>query len=237
MTNKTNSERYKESFDRLHLSEDFRTRLAGALEHEREDSKMNNIRVFSIGRIAAAAAAFTLLCGSVCYAADLGGIRTNLQLWISGKSRNVEVTDMGNGTFAWTDDSGVNHGFGGFTSTEDGVVTAMPSGDIVTYMNNSAELEFKDGRVLFHYHNISEDVTDKIGADRTLKIHVADPANPNTYFKFEAISNGTYSVECSPKASNGAEYYEADATGLISEDPVEALDEDTEIEITTQITE
>lgn len=237
MMNRTNTERYKDSFSNLHLSEDFGARLEKRLEKEREENKVNNIRIFGIGRIAAAVAVITLACGSVCYAADLGGIRTNIQLWINGKSENIEVTDMGDGSLTWTDKNGENHGFGGYSATDDGELTAMSAKDMASYMNNSAELEFKDDRIIFHYHNISEDVTDMIGSDKKLYVHVDDPVNPNTYFNFEEIGKGTYSVECSDKAAKDTTYHEADATELISTEPVEAFDENTAVTFTTQITE
>ena len=237
MKKMTNSELYKASFDKLHLSGDFEARLAAGLEKEREENKVNNIRVFGLGRVAAAAIVLTLTCGSVCYAADLGGIRTRLQLWINGLDKNVEVTDMGDGSFVWTDENGENHGFGGVSETEDGRITTMPANDMSELINNSAQLEFKDGRIIFHYHNLSEDVTDKNAGDGSLHVHVNDPANPNTYFDFEEIKNGTYSVECSPEAKQEVKYHEADATDLISGEPVEAFDEDTGVSITTTTTE
>ena len=233
---KTNSERYQASFDKLHLSDDFRMRLAQNLEKEREDSKVNNIRAFSIGRIAAIAAVFTLACGSVCYAADLGGIRTTISLWIHGEKESVEVQDMGDGAFAWTDENGENHGFGGYSYTEGEEIKSMSAEDMSAYMNNSAELEFKEDRILFHYHNLTEDVTDRISPDKKLYVHVEDPANPNTYFGFSEIGQGTYSMECTDRPTD-ADYYEADATGLISQDPAAAFDEDTEMVVTTQVSE
>lgn len=237
MMNRSNSERYKASFDKLHLSGDFQARLTESLEKEREDSKVTYTRTFGIGRIAAAAAVFSLLCGSVCYAADLGGIRTTIRLWINGNSKNIDITGTDNGTFTWTDENGEDHGFGGYYATDDGKVTALPADEMISYMNNGAELEFKDDRVIFHYHNLSEDVTDNIDTNGNLYVHVDDPANPNTYFAFSGIDNGTYSVDCSSKAAEGADYHEADAAGLISGDPAEALDENTEVSFTTQTEE
>ncbi len=233
----TNSDRYKASFDNLHLSGDFRMRLAQSLEKEREDSKVRNIRAFSIGRIAAIVAVCTLACGTVCYAADLGGIRTTIRMWIHGQDESVDVLDTGDGSFVWTDENGENHGFGGYSMTEGGEITTMSAEEIAACMNNGAELVSEEGRIFFCYRNIREDVTDLIGSDHTLYVHISDPSNPNTYFGFGDIGQGSYSTDCSGEAAEGVEYHEVDATGLIPGEPVEALDEDTEFSITTTETE
>ena len=236
MNKMNNSERYKAGFDNLHLSDDFRTRLSERLEKEREDEKVKNISFWNISRVAAAIAVCTIACGSVCYAADVGGIRTNIQLWINGKNENVEVTDMGDGSYTWTDQNGEEHGFGGFTATDDGEVTAISVDEMASYMNNSAELEFENGKILFHYHNLSEDVTDLISSDGKFYIHVDDPANPNTYFEFEEIKpEGTYSVNCSNQAESSGDYHEADVTGLISGKQADELDENTALSFTTMV--
>lgn len=236
MMKMSNSDRYIASFDHLSLSGDFQDRIIRSLENEREDKKVNNIRTFRIGRVAAIAAVFSLVCGSVCYAADLGGIRTTIRLWIEGKSRSVEVTEVGDGVFSWTDENGDNRGFGGVSSTDGGEIKAMPAEEMAAYMNNSAELEFAGDKIIFHYHNLGEDVTEKVLPDGKLYVHVEDPANPNTYFDFSGIGNGEYSLDCSAKPEKDAVYVEADTTSLVSGDPVEKYDEDTELSFTTQVT-
>ena len=50
----SNEERYKKSFDNLHLSGDFSSRLNESLEKEREDKKV--VKLFIAGKIAASIA-------------------------------------------------------------------------------------------------------------------------------------------------------------------------------------
>ena len=211
----SNEERYKKSFDNLHLSGDFSSRLSESLEKEREDKKVVNL--FSAGKIAAAVAICTLACGTACYAADVGGIRTNFNLWINGSNHEIEVQDDGNGGYTYYDEDGNEYGFGGVSYGPFGEETPLSAEELVGFMNNDGTLEFTDdGRIIFHYRNISEDVTDLI-EDGELYIHLEDPSNPFTYFDFsEIVPNGGYSCSTDSKAGSHKDYHEIDASELAS---------------------
>lgn len=211
----SNEERYKKSFDNLHLSGDFSSRLKGSLEKEREDKKVVNL--FSAGKIAAAIAICSLACGTACYAADVGGIRTNFALWMNGSSREIEVQDNGDGSYTYYDENGKEYGFGGISYGPGGEEVPMSAEDLVNLMNNDGTLEFtEDDKVIFHYRNISEDVTDKI-EDGELHVHLEDPSNPYTYFSFsEIIPNGSYSLTTFDSKEWFTDYIEIDATDLAS---------------------
>lgn len=211
----SNEERYKKSFDNLHLSGDFSSRLKGSLEKEREDKKVVNL--FSAGKIAAAIAICSLACGTACYAADVGGIRTNFNLWTNGSSREIEVQDNGDGSYTYYDENGKEYGFGGVSYGPGGEEVPMSAEDLVNLMNNDGTLEFtEDDKVIFHYRNISEDVTDKI-EDGELHVHLEDPSNPYTYFSFsEIIPNGSYSLTTFDSKEWFTDYIEIDATDLAS---------------------
>ena len=114
-------ERYQKSFQKLHLSEDFRERLDARLEKEREDKKMKKTTFLGLTRAAAAVAVCTAVfgVGGICYAADVGGIRTKIEIWRYGEKSEVEVEADGMG-YTWTDENGENGGFGGVIMDENG---------------------------------------------------------------------------------------------------------------------
>ena len=120
MSKRSNEEWYRRSFDRLHLSDDFGKRLEERLKENGKESKMNT-SIHGISRFAAAAIAGVIAFGSfgACYAADLGGIRTRIEIWMNGEKSEVEVEEDGMG-YSWTDADGETYGFGGIALDEDG---------------------------------------------------------------------------------------------------------------------
>ncbi|MBR6257557.1 MAG: hypothetical protein IKR23_09280 [Lachnospiraceae bacterium] len=214
-----NEKEYKRSFNTLHLSEDFSERLEARLNDEREENKMNSNTLHGFSRIAAAitACAVTLGVGGVCYAADLGGIRTRVELWMNGEKTEVEVDEDGMG-YSWTDEDGEEYGFGGVTVDEDGNEVAMTAEELAEVWNTGCEIKASDGRLNLSYKNLSYDVTDMVNEDGTLRVHIADPLNPYTYFGFENITpDGSYGAYSLDQPEPGAEYIELDAAGLSTE--------------------
>ena len=160
------------------------------LGDEGEKAQMNKKTVFKgFSRMAAAIAVACLVLGAggICYAADVGGIRTKLDLWLNGEKNQVYVNADGQG-FSWTDDSGEWHGFGGMTVDEDGNTTPMSAEELAGMVNNEASLKLVDGRIMLYYKNLSFDVTDMISDDGTLYVHIEDPLNPVTYNSFTEIT-------------------------------------------------
>ena len=208
-----NEERYQRSFNTLHLSDDFPERLEAKVREEREESKMSTFHGFS--RIAAAITicAVTFGVGGICYAADVGGIRTKVELWIHGEKAEVEVEANDTG-YSWTDENGNEYGFGGMALDDEGNEVPLSAEELAQHMNNDCELRPEKGRMMLYYKNVSADVTDMI-EDGRLYVHISDPLNPYTYFSFMDISaNGTYGCSSSDKPEGNAEYTEIDATGL-----------------------
>ena len=221
----SNSDRYKKSFDNLHLSGDFSSRLSESLEKEREDKKVVNL--FSAGKIAAAIAICSLTCGTACYACDVGGIRTNFNIWLNGSNQEIEVQDNGDGSYTYYDDNGHEYGFGGVSLGPNGEETPMTPDEYFELLNNEGVLRINDeGRTLFYYHNLVEDVTDFI-EDGELYLHVEDPSNPYTYFAFTEISgNGNYACSTGDSKEWFKDYIEIDASDLITGDQALELGED-----------
>lgn len=95
----TNRDKYKQSFSALHPSKPIHL----------EEQNMKKARTSRILRPALALALGVSLifgCAAAAYAADVGGIRTTLHLWLYGKQANVELTDKGDGSYDMVFDNG-----------------------------------------------------------------------------------------------------------------------------------
>ena len=229
----SNKDRYQNAFGKLHLSEDFREKCK--TPEESGKGKIMNFRaIHGISRAAAAAVTIaTIALGSagVCYANDVGGIRTQISLWVNGEKQEVEVQETDEGYYAVYDENGEETiGFGGVSYDEFGNEIPMSAEELAGLMNNECCLCFTDdGRVMFYYKNLVEDVTDLIDEKGRLYIHVDDPANPYTYFNITDIEmNGGYSTESGKKGSFGKDYYEVDSTDIfVDEEAAPEYDDDT----------
>ena len=103
---------------------------------------------------------------------------------------------------------------------EDGNEVSISGEELAAMMNNQGGLIFEEsGRVTFCYKNLMLDVTDRIGEDDTLHIHIDDPQNPYNYFDFSEINGRGYSVCSNDAPTPGITYYEPDASDLTTEAP------------------
>lgn len=227
--NKNNKEQYQRSFSTLHLSDDFRERIKDIPEDYGKVKNMKKTSIFGLSRVAAAVVTTaTVLIGSagVCYACDLGGIRTNLNLWINGSNQTVEVTDLGNGSYEYVDENGNEHGFGGVAIDEFGNETPLTAEDLAESMNNDCFLEKnEDGRYIFYYKNLQADVTDSIDSNGNLYVHVEDPSNEYTYFNFSEISDNGLSEYSDNKPLDGVDYLEIDSSDITITAPNTRVDD------------
>ena len=217
----SNKDRYQNTFGKLHLSEDFREKCK-APEESGKGKIMNFRAIHGISRAAAAAVTIcTIALGSagVCYANDIGGIRTTVQMWMNGSRQEVEVIRSEEGIYTvYNEDGKEIMGFGGVSIDEDGNETPIGAEEFFDYLNNECSLDLTDdGRYIFSYKNITDDVTDLIGEDGSLYVHVEDPANPYTYFNITNIKNGGFSVENAKSGLSGKAYYEAGSVDVAIE--------------------
>ena len=218
-----NKEKYQRSFNTLRLSGDFREKCKKTPEESGKGKIMKFRSMYGISRAAAATIAVCLLVvGSVgvSYAADLGGIRTKLGIWINGTKQDVEVVQVGDGSYTVCDENGEETmGFGGVAIDENGNERPMTVEELAGFMNNDCRLEFtEDGKMIFSYKNLVEDVTDQLDSKGELHIHVDDPANEYTYFNITDIDGGGYSVDSGRKPAFGKKYYEIDSSNLVNEE-------------------
>ncbi len=123
-------------------------------------------------------------------------------------------------TYKMTNEKGEELNLSGTVIDEDGNSTSLDAGEMVSYMNSDASLTEKEGRMIFSYKNLTEDVTDMIDDSGRLYVHVKDTSNPNTYFTFSGIKGRSYECQADSDPAPGAGYYEADSSGLVNDDPV-----------------
>ena len=150
----TNSERYQRAFSTLHAS--------GAMM---EVKIMKNTKKHYARRAAAvcAAAALVLAMAGAAYAADVGGIRRTVQLWLHGDQTNAVLDIQGDEyTLTYTDGQGRTQemGGGGIVIEADGSERPMTEEEILERLN-MPEVEYgEDGAVTVWWRGQKLDITD-----------------------------------------------------------------------------
>ncbi|MBR1821620.1 MAG: hypothetical protein IJ769_08360 [Clostridia bacterium] len=180
---------------------------------------------FSFSRgLAVAMLATVLLVGTLtaAYAADVGGLRRNIQIWMHGEAKDatvefytnegggIENTDETNdeGTMAqpdyvvtWTDENGETHEMagGGVAIESDGTERSLTMDEYLEQLEGSSEvLVESDGRVMLYWYDIAEDITDRFedGVCRLTLTH----GDETMYFTVTDEGDGAYNLSA---ASDG----------------------------------
>lgn len=153
-------QQYQRTFGVLHASGDFL----------KEDITMQTTKHFSMRKVSLLCAAVILIfsISTVCYAADVGGIRRTIQLWIHGDQTDaiMEIQD-GQYQVTYEDQQGNLHqqSGGGIAIEPDGSERPVTEEEILEHLN-SPEVEYKDdGTVWVYYRNQSLEITDRFDAD------------------------------------------------------------------------
>ncbi len=127
---------------------------------------MKNTGRHVVRKIAAVCAAAVLVAAlaGIAYAADVGGIRRTVQIWLHGDQTNA-VLDIQNGkyTLTYTDEQGrpQERGGGGMAIEQDGSVRDLTEGEIVEQLN-SPDVEYAaDGTAVIWWHGKGLDITDR----------------------------------------------------------------------------
>lgn len=153
-------QQYQRTFGVLHASGDFL----------KEDITMQTTKHFSMRKVSLLCAAVILIfsISTVCYAADVGGLRRTIQLWIHGDQTDaiMEIQD-GQYQVTYEDQQGKLHqqSGGGIAIEPDGSERPVTEEEILDHLNNP-EVEYKDdGTVWVYYRNQSLEITDRFDAD------------------------------------------------------------------------
>lgn len=156
----TNEERYRRAFSTLHASGDY----------VMEVTSMKTAKPRRVPRLIAACAAVILVLGlaTAAYAADVGGIRRTIQLWVRGDQTDA-VLEIQDGTYDlyYTDDQGnprEQHG-GGVAFDLFGNERPVTEAEILEQLT-APEVEYReDGTVWVYWYGQSTEITDKFDED------------------------------------------------------------------------
>lgn len=160
-------EQYQRTFGVLHASGDFL----------KEDITMQKTMHVSGRRILILCAAVILIfsMATVCYAADVGGIRRTVQLWIHGDQTSA-VMDIQDGqyTLTYEDAEGNIHerGGGGKAFEADGSERPLTEEELMEHLN-MPEVEYReDGSVWIYYMNQAMEITDRFNEENVCYIQL-----------------------------------------------------------------
>ena len=148
----SNKENYKKAFSVLKSSCDF------TLE-EKEMKKITRLNAHKNLLIAAAALLVLVVGSGTAYAADIGGVREAVQIWIEGKQTDVSIKDEG---VEYVDKDGNVQEQTGYKCSpfENRPLTGE---EMAEEMKDWVYVEkLDDGTVHVYYHNRDYDITDKI---------------------------------------------------------------------------
>ena len=156
----TNKDQYQRTFSVLHASE-------GCLT---EVKAMKHTRKIYVRRLAAACAAAVMVMGLAvaAYAADVGGIRRNIQLWINGDQTDAVLDIQGSGyTVTYQDENNTTQEFGGggVAINDDGSERPLTESEIMEQLNSPDVQYREDGSVWVCYHSEETEITDCFDED------------------------------------------------------------------------
>ena len=162
----TNRERYQRTFSTLHASEDFLTEVT-QMKHTNKARKNTALRVI-------AAVAIIAVLATAAYAADLGGIRRTVQIWLHGDQTDAVLEIDGNEyTLTYTDENGnEKQSMGGGKAFENGKERPLTEEEILEHLNDPEVFYNDDGTVTVYYLGQSIDITDKFDDDGICYVQV-----------------------------------------------------------------
>ena len=157
-------QQYQRTFGVLHASGDFL----------KEDFPMNKTNHFPVRKLIILCAAVILLLSTsiICYAEDVGGIRTTIQLWIHA-DQTTAVMDIQNGEYTLTyedaDGTPREQAGGGVAINPDGSERPLTDEEIMERVMQQVqmpEVDYKkDGSVWVYYMDQAIDITDQFNDD------------------------------------------------------------------------
>ena len=162
----TNRERYQRTFSTLHASEDFLTEVT-QMKQTNKGRKSTALRVI-------AAVAIIAVLATAAYAADLGGIRRTVQIWLHGDQTDAVLEINGSEyTVTYTDENGnEKQSMGGGLAFEDGKERPLTEEEILEHLNDPEVFYNDDGTVTVYYLGQSIDITDKFDDDGICYVQV-----------------------------------------------------------------
>lgn len=152
-----NKKRYQRAFSPLHASKDFLT----------EVQPMKQTRHSLRRGLTLCAAVITLLTmATVCYAADVAGIRQIVQVWLHGEEKTATL-EMQDGRYTLTDEDGVSIISGSARAIgNDGSERLLSEDELLAYFVNIPDvMYYDDDTVWLYYQDYKIDITDQFNED------------------------------------------------------------------------
>lgn len=199
----TNRERYKQAFSALHTSGHF------SLEAE-EMTKIQKIHKKNIAAAAAVACALLIGVSGTAYAADIGGIQEKVTMWLYGTKTEVQVTDRGDGSYAFTyeQDGEIKEMVSGGVSLEnDGTEKRLTSDELIQDMNRDVDVVPKDdGSVWAYYYDQMLNITDLFDAEGICRL-ILSHEDEICYLKVTRGEDGSWHWSQSKEPEDAKELY------------------------------
>jgi len=124
------------------------------------------------GLILAACLVFTLAV--TAYAADIGGIRRIIQIWLYG-DQTTAVLDVQNGQYTLTDEEGsFIMGGGGVAFEPDGSERPLTEEEILEHLDHPEVAHKEDGSIWVYYRGQKVEITDRFDADGYCYLELRD---------------------------------------------------------------
>lgn len=124
------------------------------------------------GLILAACLVFTLAV--TAYAADIGGIRRIIQIWLYG-DQTTAVLDVQNSQYTLTDEEGsFIMGGGGVAFEPDGSERPLTEEEILEHLDHPEVAHKEDGSIWVYYRGQKVEITDRFDADGYCYLELRD---------------------------------------------------------------
>ena len=172
----TNKERYQRTFSALHTS----------AACPKEVNAMTKTKRFRPAKVLALCAAVVLILGlaTVAYAANVGGIQRNVQMWFHGDQTDAVLTvEQGEYTeysATYVDEEGNTHEIGGGGVAYDifGRPQPLTEEDIMEHLN-APQVEYEeDGSVWVYYCEQRLEISDKFDEEGVCYVQLTKDGKP-----------------------------------------------------------
>lgn len=146
---------YNEAMDCVHMSDACAQRILEQASSNRTGGTVmrfgKNVKKFAI------AAAMIAVLSSAAFAANVGGIRTTVKMWVNGQNRNIELVRDGNYNYTATID-GEERSFGGVSIDDDGTEKPLDAKDMEDLFAIDVE-KGDDGTWTLYFYDRTIDIT------------------------------------------------------------------------------
>ncbi len=185
----TNRERYRKAANLVAPSREMN--LMAYVEEQ--TMKKTNRRPMRRVMLVCACVILVLALGVGAYAADVGGVRKSVGIWLHGDMTEVTIEQVAEGQFAVIYPDGSKRMTGGMSGGMNGM-RGLTLDEITEYLRSSVEAEQdEDGRIWLYLRDHKIEITDQIAQRGVAQVKVKDGLLPD-YITLIWEGDGGYSV-------------------------------------------